>query len=509
MIRPLPTGIAVVVVTGTAVFSAAVASFMGHDLAPQTTKMVYGAASLIVFGFMTTAFVISVSPYFRWEDWEDSKNRKAFGVASTLVVMFALIVVLAVARLVRTGAPERLDAPHLFLGFQALVVMFLSGVANFVAARWRRLGLEALSSGDFDLAIASFDQILHRDSKDAWAYASRGAAYDRTGDHDRAIADFTDAIRVCPTYASAYFCRGAGYFKKREIGRAITDFSEAIRLNPRDAKALLSRGLSYARNGDNDRAIADFNDAISLTPNDARAYAFRGAAYESKGDNDRAIADLSEAIRLDPTNERAYAERGAVHGRMGDYDGSLSDLNEALRVNPQFGSAFVNRGVSYSRKGDDARALADYTEALRLNPKDVHAYANRGSLYVRKGDYASALADLNEAIRVDPEGGGSGLAYNNFAWLLATCPEESFRDGHKAVQYATTACELRHWKHWPFLGTLAAAYAEVGQFDTAVAWQEKSIELPECPQAEREKGRRRLELYQGGHPYHEERPVQR
>jgi len=91
---------------------------------------------------------------------------------------------------------------------------------------------------------------------------------------------------------------------------------------------------------------------------------------------------------------------------------------------------------------------------------------------------------------------------NNLAWLKATCPAPQVRNGTEAVEYATKVCELTDWKNANYLDTLAAAYAEAGDFDSAVKWQRKAIELlPEDTSAKSRNGyESRLKQYQAGEP---------
>jgi tetratricopeptide (TPR) repeat protein len=162
-------------------------------------------------------------------------------------------------------------------------------------------GIAYYDKGDYDRAMADYNQALRLDPDYAWAYSCRGNVYNAKGDYNRAIADYTEAIRLDPKYAAAYYNRGVVYYNKRDYDRAMADYTEDIRLDPKYAWAYNNRGLAYYYNkGEYDRAIADYTEAIRLDPKYAHAYNNRGFAYYNKGDYDRAIADYNEAIRLDP-----------------------------------------------------------------------------------------------------------------------------------------------------------------------------------------------------------------
>ena len=94
---------------------------------------------------------------------------------------------------------------------------------------------------------------------------------------------------------------------------------------------------------------------------------------------------------------------------------------------------------------------------------------------------------------------------NNLAWTLATSGEAGLRDGAQAVQYAKRACELTHYQETVPVGTLAAAYAEAGRFDEAIATAQRACTLAE-KSGEPELLKRNqelLELYRAHQPYHE------
>ena len=118
-----------------------------------------------------------------------------------------------------------------------------------------------------------------------------------------------------------------------------------------------------------------------------------------------------------------------------------------------------------------------------------------------KHDYGRAIADFRSALRIDPQ---FSPAYNDLAWQLATCPDASLRDGKKAVKYATKACDLSQWNNLRQISTLAASYAESGDFSEAIKWETRILRSPKATSQEISTASARLALYQAHQPFHRE-----
>jgi protein O-mannosyl-transferase len=127
------------------------------------------------------------------------------------------------------------------------------------------------------------------------------------------------------------------------------------------------------------------------------------------------------------------------------------------------------------------------------------AHDNLAIVLNREGQFDRAAAHFAEAARLNPN---DGYVCNNHAMMLASCPDANCRDGKKAVEAATRACELTRWKNPDFLDTLAAAYAETGDFDAAIKWETTAIEIL-TDERSRETFHTRLVLYEARKPYRE------
>ncbi len=243
----------------------------------------------------------------------------------------------------------------------------------------------------------------------------------------------------------------------------------------------------------------------NLHAQDVALYVNRGNVWQTKGKYDKAIEAYDEAIRINPKVPQEFSNRGLAWRFKGEYDKAIADCSAALRLKPNYLSAYVNRGVSYSDKGDYDKAIADFTEVIRLRPTFGMGYFNRGNAWKNKGEYDKAIADYNKSIEVDPD---DPRAYNILAWFQATCPDKQFRDGEKAIRNATRAYDLDNGQHWNLIDTLAAANAEIGDFNKAREWLAKAVELAGKDELTTEKDRQKLssrqELFKQNKPYREE-----
>jgi tetratricopeptide (TPR) repeat protein len=298
--------------------------------------------------------------------------------------------------------------------------------------------------------------------------------------------------------------RGVKALDRGDYASAIAAFDTVLKQDRTNAAAYFGRGRAYALKKNPDRALTDLSQAVSLDPGYTAAYFQRGLIYLAKRDADHALEDFGQVLRLDPGSATARVKRGQVYLLLRrDFKQAITEYTEALKLNVQERSAYFGRGMAYQSQKEYDRAIADLSQALALDPQDAFAYEIRARAYLGKKEYQKALSDLRRVVDLEPNDADS---YNSLAWLLGTCPDPAIRDGKKAIALARKACELTEYKSASSLDTLAAAYAEDGQFTEAVRWQKQALVTAQSERSasQREQSLRRLRLYEQQRPYWEE-----
>jgi tetratricopeptide (TPR) repeat protein len=231
-------------------------------------------------------------------------------------------------------------------------------------------------------------------------------------------------------------------------------------------------------------------------------YRLRGGIYYETGDYDRAIPEFDTAIQLDPKSLEFLRLRAAIFDKLGQYDQAIADCNRMIAIAPNDSEPYRERAGEYQHEGDFPNAIEDVGEAIRRSPNDAKLYVARATLETLTGRWADSHADCEQVARINPD---DAEPLDTAAWSLATSTRPGMIDGPTALKLATKACQLTGWHSWRELETLAAAYADVGDFDQAVKWQVATIQSGGDPDASEIIGMKgRLQLYQQGRVYREE-----
>jgi tetratricopeptide (TPR) repeat protein len=309
---------------------------------------------------------------------------------------------------------------------------------------------------------------------------------------------WTRAVEIEPNDPSAHLSLGVALADMGKTDEAIAQYRKALQIKPDFAKAVYNLGLVFDKQGRLDEAIAEYREAIRIDGNHAQIHTSLGYALYRLGRRDEAIAEYRQALEIDPNSAEAYYNLGNVLLEERKIDDAISNFREAVRLQPASAEARGNLGNALSAQGKLDEAIAEYQEALRLKPTHANARYNLANALLRKGRGEEAIAELREAVKLDA---GNPAYENALAFLLATAPRPDLRDGPQALALAKKANETSGGGDPVFLRTLAAAYAEVGDFANAAATARKAIELSDAHSpgsALARQLRRELQLYEAG-----------
>src|SRR5213080_3647174 len=161
----------------------------------------------------------------------------------------------------------------------------------------------------------------------------------------------------------------------------------------------------------------------------------------------------------------------------GDVASAKRNVDAALHNDPTFWPALYVRAQIFSHEGKYDLALKDCNEALRQDRGVVEAALLRANINARLGKCAEALKEFDYLVSLHPRNVTLARALSDRAWFRATCPNASFRNGQQAVKDAKAACSIVIWKDEDMIDTLAAAYAETGDFDSAVRYASQALAI--------------------------------
>ncbi len=347
--------------------------------------------------------------------------------------------------------------------------------------------------------LADFGAAIELAPSDLEARLSRGALLVEQGKFALAIEDLNAVIEVDSSQASAFEARGIARLGLREANQAVDDLNRAIELSPESPLAHFHRARAHLFLGQLNDALADVKVALKSAPDNLAALLLRATIAHNLHQSDEALADLNRILELRPGLPIALRTRADVWAEQGKLGEAISDL-EAARV--ELGNdlnLLVSLGALYLRVGRAEKSVEMYSAALAIDDQVAVIHQARGDALLTLGRTDQARADYEAAIDIAPENAG---ALNNLAWLLATSPDDQQRNGTRALELANRAGELTEFQQPSILSTLAAAYAETGDFTKAIEWSEKAVSLAEP--GSRSSLEKELESYRSGKPWREQ-----
>lgn len=351
---------------------------------------------------------------------------------------------------------------------------------------------------------AIYDTAVELSPRDAEVRRTRGMFLLTANEFKKAREDLAVAVAEQPQNASLHEALGIALLMEKELDKARAAFGRAIELEPDAVGPLLQRARVLAVEGNKDEALADINRVVDLQPANATALLLRARIHQQGGDSDAALADIEAVLETTPDSAAALELRGLMAAERKDYDSAIRDFRRLASKNPDDLAVIGQLGMLYLAAEQPREAIRRFTRALEIDQDNFPCRRGRSDAAISMGDHPAALADLEKALALEPADSG---VLNNLAWLLATSPDDDLRDGPRAIELATKACEETKWEAAHIISTLAAAYAEKGDFENARKYARQAVDEGKDDEGVAEQLAAELESYEAGKPWRERQQV--
>jgi tetratricopeptide (TPR) repeat protein len=308
-------------------------------------------------------------------------------------------------------------------------------------------------------AEAYVQRLLDDAPSDADAWCLKAGSDGARGDFEKATRYYDHALSIDPQHVEALVWRGVLAYTTDQTNSAIEFFRRALKQDPDHARACFYLGLAYTRTSP-EQAATYFRRAADRFPGYVDAHHELAKLFLSINEPEQAAEACRIAIGFEQDNAEAHFHLGVSHVMQRQFDKAVTSFDDAIRLQPEFAEAHLACSDAWQQQGEIASAILHLRRAIELRP-----------------EWFDPTAKL--------------------AWLLATGNDENLRDGKEAVRLALKC--LQQVESYQTLDILAAAYAEAGEYESAVKRQKQAV--AQAPGEAKTSLESRLEQYNNRQPH--------
>ncbi len=268
------------------------------------------------------------------------------------------------------------------------------------------------------------------------------------------------------------------FVRAKRFDDAVKMLEASVKESPENAQhyflliAVLSEQEEFAKAMEVvDKALEQFADS-TLRIEVLRAQKVRILLAMKKPDDAMKIVD--EILRDDPDNADTLLLKMQVFIEKESYDKALEILEGLIAQNPDNSPLKLMQVQILATQKKNRKALEMLEPLIEEDPENIPMLRIKSQILISLNRHSEAIKTLEKVIREEPE---DEVSINNLSWLLSTSPIDLLRNGDRALELALKACELSDYKKAYILSTLAAAYAETGNFEKALEWSQKSLDM--------------------------------
>lgn len=292
---------------------------------------------------------------------------------------------------------------------------------------------------------------------------------------DAALEQIDKALELEPENADFKKLKANVLAEAGKVDEARALFDEATKDAGDNILVQIEKGQFLAALGEHDEAIENFTKLIEKF--DAPGlYYFRSVLYLQAKDYDKALADVNKSLRQGMDVATATRLKGVIYLQMEKYDDAIRIFKQLRRHVEHKDDAAAQIAYATAKKGLYKSALKMLNAELEKQPESTDFLRTLADMELMFGHWEKAAEVYERILKLNPTDSG---VLNNYAWLLATCPDDKLRDGKRALEMAVSACEITFYAEAHILSTLASAHAELGDFEKAREWARKAVELGE------------------------------
>jgi tetratricopeptide (TPR) repeat protein len=362
------------------------------------------------------------------------------------------------------------------------------------------LFIQAKLVEDNDKKLEYYGHALKLAPANQQVLAERGITLLAAGKSEEALTDLTAAVKADPENPQVQLARALALSILNRNDEALEAIDRAIKLAPDEPMPYMHRARILAQQKKYDEALTALGRILEIDPDNVAALLFRAQVYQKSGNLDAAKADVNEALRHQPGLIEAIELHGIFAAGSREYRVAIDDFEKLLKVAPKNPQLLTQLGLLYGLDKRPRKAIEMYTEALAVDPENYLALRGRADAYLNIGKHAEAIPDYEAALKIQPK---DSSLLNNLAWVLATSPDDNVRNAKRSIEFGELAAKETDYKQAHILSTLAAGYAESGDFAKAREWSQKAVDLGSEDKETAEQLKKELASYQAEKPWRE------